>query len=211
MSTAVIDWGDGTAPENVPIVGTPASWTISGKQHVYAAAGAKTVRLTGPNLGTTTQGVTIPPAPAPQGAPTTGTTGAATATTLVIPKPASLTNGETLVAAIRGQVAIATDYTCDGWRRISASYAGVDVTNCRYTAHLHQAGGRRRRRALPPTPSPGPRGAGRTNGVIFRVADAGPTQPAGKDLDANAGGIGAYGCRHPPAQRVLRRRHRSRR
>lgn len=53
MANATIDWGDGSAVEQVTVTpsGATNAWSFSGKTHTYAASGSYTVKVTGPYGG----------------------------------------------------------------------------------------------------------------------------------------------------------------
>lgn len=54
MATATIDWGDGSAIQNVTVTtsGPTNAWTLpGGVTHSYAASGTYQVKLTGPAAG----------------------------------------------------------------------------------------------------------------------------------------------------------------
>jgi hypothetical protein len=54
MATATVDWGDGSAVQNVTVTpsGPTNAWTLpAGVTHPYAATGTYQVKLTGPGGG----------------------------------------------------------------------------------------------------------------------------------------------------------------
>lgn len=54
MATVPVNWGDGSAVQNVTVVGDAASWSFIGVQHTYAAAGTFTITVGGLSGGSDT-------------------------------------------------------------------------------------------------------------------------------------------------------------
>jgi hypothetical protein len=54
MATATINWGDGSAVQNVTVTpsGPTNAWTLPSTPHTYAVSGTYTVTVTGPAGGT---------------------------------------------------------------------------------------------------------------------------------------------------------------
>lgn len=47
MATVAVNWGDGSAVENVTVIGDATSWHFDDAPHSYATAGTFTVTVTG--------------------------------------------------------------------------------------------------------------------------------------------------------------------
>jgi len=115
MSQATVNWGDGTAAEQVPVTGNAQAWSFTGKQHTYAAPGSYSIVVTGLSGGTDAEPVTVNAAPTISGTPVSAFT--LTGTTLTFAKPAGLVVGDWLLVWIRAQVQAGVDWSCPGWGR----------------------------------------------------------------------------------------------
>lgn len=192
MSTVAIDWGDGSAVEQVTVSGDVSSWTFSGKAHTYAAPGQHQVKLTGLAQGQDIEQVTTPDAPQFAGTATTGTTGGTAGTTVTVPKPSGLVVGDTLVACLRGQVASAIEFSCPGWRRLTPDYDGTNTSGPRVTVIMVKP---IVDLAAEPASYVFTRSTSeRKNGIIFRVTGAGAAQPSGRDGTVGGSGTQAIGA-----------------
>lgn len=125
MSQATVNWGDGTAVEQVPVTGNAQAWSFTGKQHTYAAPGSYSILVTGLSGGSDAEPVTIGGAPTISGTPASVFT--ITGTTLTFAKPAGLVVGDWLLVWIRAQVQSAIDWSSPGWARYGPLYVPNDA------------------------------------------------------------------------------------
>lgn len=116
MSQATVNWGDGSAAEQVPVTGNVQAWSFTGKKHTYAAPGNYNISVTGLSGGVDTEPVAISAAPTISG--TVASAFTLTGATLTFAKPAGLVVGDALLVWIRGQVQGAADWACPGWMRL---------------------------------------------------------------------------------------------
>jgi hypothetical protein len=127
VSTVALDWGDGSAVEQVPVTpsGGTDAWSFSGRQHTYASSGAKTVTVTGLHLGIGSQGITIPVSPNLLGF--TVASDAGTPLSITVNRPAEATNNCVLYAFIRAQVVGTVDFTSPAWVRVGPLFSPNDT------------------------------------------------------------------------------------